>query len=129
MSNTDKDKPEWVSAEWYEPYHMCGTHHTRWGRYNGACTLPADPVRARENRWKFSRPLGCHWVPVGKPYRNRWSLAHVPDWFIDHDWTAPQRRAVRDDSRRAIAEYRATGEVDVIHSTEQHRHRTSYYWD
>lgn len=129
MSDTDKDKPQWVTAEWYEAYHMCGDHHTRWGRYEGSCTLPDEPVRMRENRWKYSRGLGCHWTPVDRPYRNRWSLAHVPRWFIDHVWTAPQRRAARDDSRRAIAEYRATGEVDVIHDTRQARHGAYWMWD
>ena len=128
MSNTDKDKPEWVQAEYFEPYHMCSAYSVRsWQKTNRPCDLPAEPVRKNgRSAWRIGT---CAWVPVDKPYRLRWSYRHVPRWFTDHVWIAPQRRAGRDDSRKAIAEYRATGEVDVIHDTRQARHGAHWLWD
>jgi hypothetical protein len=42
--------------------------------------------------------------------------------FINHLWTSRERQAVRLACRAAVQEHRATGTVDTIPSTRQHRH-------
>lgn len=52
-----------------------------------------------------------------------------PRLFVDLVEKSPTRARVRDDCRRAIAEYRATGQVDVIPPIDQHRHCAAWlYW-
>jgi hypothetical protein len=53
----------------------------------------------------------------------------VPRWFVHHVWTGAERAAVRDDCRRAAAEYHATREVDTMPSVRQHRHNAMWLWD
>lgn len=123
MSNTDKDMPYWVTAEWYEAHHTCREHTlTGWQRRVEPCNLPTEPVRQRKTLSAW-RTKSCFWVarwerrPVGVPDRET----------LREEWHCPQRRAVRDDSRKAIAEYRATGEVDTVHDIRQARHGVSWY--
>lgn len=128
MSRTDKDRPHWVSAEWWEPHHMCKEHtFSRWWTNTHTCDLPAEPSLKREPRhhWRSGIPRCCHWVPVWE----RRTMPSPPKWFVDHMWHNPQRRAVRDDSNRARAEYRATGTVDTVHDTRQAKNCAHwYYW-
>lgn len=120
MAHTDKDMPYWVTAEWYESYHMCslGT----WNRREEPCNLPTTPIRQRRtiSAW---RAKSCIWVACWERRR-----VSIPDReTLRTEWHCPQRRAVRDDSRRAIAEYRAAGEVDIVHDIRQARHGVSWY--
>lgn len=86
MSRTDKDKPWWVRAEYYEPYHYCGWRKVRkyvltdevwpWGqvkkrfvgyewKYFGDCELPETPVRQHPKRYGRKRnPALCGWNAV-----------------------------------------------------------------
>lgn len=115
MSRTDKDMPRWVTAEWYEPRHY-RCRHSRWPVGRRVCDLPAEPV---VNRGAKRR---CHWAPVWE-----WRFGPPPRWFVTLNYIGPTRCRVRDDCRKARAEHRATGEVDVIPPTTQHRHQA--YWD
>ncbi len=122
MARTVKDRPWWVQAEWWEPYHQRCAAVSRWGR---RCDLPARP-RLRRPDWYSRRvwPSGCFWAPVDE----RSPIAAPPRWFRDHRWTNVQRVAVRDLGRRAAAEYRATGQVDVDLPVGQHRHGARWDW-
>ena len=123
MSDTDKDQPYWVTAVWYEAQHTCGEHTiTGWQRRTEPCNLPAEPVRHRRDASAW-RTKSCVWVACWE--RHRWFRSPSKD-AVRVYWNGPQRRAVRDDSRTAIAEYRATGEVDVIHETRQARHGVTW---
>lgn len=51
-----------------------------------------------------------------------------PPWFVNHVWDAPERLAARVDCARAAAEYRATGEVDTVPTTRQHRQCAIWLW-
>lgn len=56
-------------------------------------------------------------------------MASAPKTFINHVWNGPMRRAARDDAREVIKEHRATGDIDTIMSTNQHRHCAAWlYW-
>lgn len=132
MSRTVKDKPWWVTASWWEPYHRdCpdDVPRSRWWPRRGEqrrCDLPARPV-IRHPDWVGRRRavVGCIWVPDGSgvhPFRP------VPKWFRDHRWNNPQRRAVRDVGRAAAAEYRADGHVDVEMPAGRHRHSARRSW-
>ncbi len=132
MSRTDKDMPYWVTAEWWEPEHWHCENVTPWLRQWGArgprraCDLPDQPVVAPPVRhtWRGRSMKTCTWVPDD----NRHPVGRAPRWYIHHTWTGPQRVKVRDRGRRAIAEYRATGEVDVELPRRQHRHGANWYW-
>lgn len=52
----------------------------------------------------------------------------APHWFRAHVWTRPDRRQVRDLSRAAIAEYRASKTVSVVMPTAQHRRCATWLW-
>ena len=119
MSDTDKDKPYWVTAEEYMPFHTCQSpYRTR------KCNLPAEPVR-RKRTWRTANREGCVWTPVW----DRHSMPAVPKWYVDHIYHNPQRRAARDNGRHAVAEYRATGTVDRVYGTDQARGAARwYYW-
>ena len=123
MSRTDKTDPWWVVAEWWEPCHdQCPEA----GRRVRECDLPAEPVvRHPGRRYRFGR--GCEWVPAW-PDRIRDVRTGPPAWFVDHVWTSRTRARVRDDCRRAVKEYRATGEVDVVPPVDQHRHGAAWLW-
>lgn len=47
---------------------------------------------------------------------------------MQHIYHDPQRTKVRDTCRRAIAEYRGTGEVDVMPPVDQGRNAAGMYW-
>lgn len=126
MSRTDKDTPYWVTATWWEPYHArCenGIRNYRIPRrHRDTCNLPAEPViqHYRTRTWR----TGCHWSPD-------WTRRHYPNPphdAIRQQWNGPERAAARDECRRAAAEYRATGTVDTIPTTRQHRHCTRWLW-
>lgn len=120
MSRTDKTDPHWVLAEWWKPRHS-GCQHADYGRGRRACDLPAEPLRQHPRR-----TLGttCYWWPGARD----WAGRGAPTWFVRLEFTGPERRRVRDELIRARQEYRATGEVDVIPSTTQHRHMARWDW-
>jgi hypothetical protein len=122
MSRTDKDVPRWVTARWWMPIHSCANHYS-FGhrRLPRVCNLPAEPV-VRWEPWGVSSD--CHWS-ASERYRG----GRPPKWFIDHVWNNRARARVRDQLRRARAEYRAAGEVDVVPDVDQHRHRAVWLWD
>lgn len=136
MSDTDKDKPDWVAAEVWEPVHYDCTHDVprrRWQRRIGPvrdCDLPERPTRIRPERlsWRTYRNPGCTWAPVEPHGRRPWYQT-APGWYRDHVWLQPERALVRVQLRRAVTEHRATGEVDVVPSVRQHRHNAPrLYW-
>lgn len=111
-----------------------------------ACDLPAAPrpgapgygrpaakpwARDEHGIWLYRgwRRSACRWdwVDVLRTSYRRY-FPGVPGWYIHHRWTGPQRVAVRDLGRRAVAEYRATGDVDVVMPTDQHHHSTVRDW-
>ncbi len=124
MSDTDKDKPYWVVAAWWESVHWgCPTDvHRR--RVVRDCDLPVGPVIHRPERLG-GRRAHCRWEP---DYRGP-VFRHVPRWYVNHVWNGPQRRTVRDTGRRAVAEFRATGAVDVEPPVGQHRHGARWLWE
>ncbi len=131
MSDTVKDKPWWVRADWWEPYHydcVNDVPRSRWWprrREVRGCDLPAGPVVRHPDHWiSRRRVIGCVWVPVSGDH----PVTGPPKWFRDNRWTNPQRRVVRDNGRRAVAEYRATGQVDVELPGGQHRHNALCDW-
>lgn len=63
MSRTDKDMPDWVTAEWWEIRHF-RCQHTLWHRR--PCDLPPAPRRQNPGRSRRA----CHWIPVTD--RCRW---------------------------------------------------------
>ena len=140
MSRTDKDVPYWVDAEYWEPYHYrCGnSYRTYWGVTSTPkereCNLPVDPPPIRQHR-EVKKKWGwreCYWEPAWAMRRDCHgrdrSRPHVPHWYVDHVGNAPSRVRLRDDCRQAAKEYRATGEVDIIPPTYQHRHCAMWLW-
>lgn len=115
MSRTDKDQPHWISDHYREVHAIpCIV-----GKKD--CSLPARP-----NSLIYRRFTACYWkvVPDWK-----WWMAPPPKWYRDHVWNNPQRVDKRDTLRKAIQEYRATGETDVETRNEQHRHSATWsYW-
>lgn len=88
------------------------------------CDLPAEPERRGYDRTaKYGRQGQCTWEPI-------WDRRGcVPKWFTDHVFHNPQRRALRDYSRRAAAEYRATREVELVEPDGRARHSAGWdYW-
>ncbi len=138
MSDTDKDKPWWTTATWWEPVHWCCDNDVprnwrAWRHQARDCDLPARPVRSRPERhtWRwYNRHQGsCTWWPVYERRRFRYKTGNPPRWYVHDVWTGVERASVRDDCRRAIAEYRADGRVDVEPSVRQHRHCAKRLWD
>lgn len=128
MSRTDNTDPLWVRAEWWEPRHfLCPrTCVSRWYR---DCDLPDEPVR--QHPQLVTHRAGdphCRWLPC---WTESWSWAKrgAPFWSWQPIYTGPERRRVRDQCRKAMQEYRGSGEVDIIPSTTQHRHVAAWdYW-
>jgi hypothetical protein len=136
MSDTDKDKPDWVTAEWWEPVHLHCEHDTTTYYRTVAkrsCDLPDRPVVTRDRprfiRWRLRSEPVCYWAPRWERPYHRYAFTNVPRWFVHHVWTGAERASVRDDCRRAATEYRATGEVDTVPSVRQHRHNAVWLWD
>jgi hypothetical protein len=135
MSDTDKDKPRYVVAEWWEPRHIGCQEAWPLRRWQGRipsdheCDLPSDPVVGYSRTWSLDS--GCHWVPAWPRRGDRFyrrPYPHPPRWFVRHVWWGPERVATRVDGRRAVAEYRATGDVDVEPRLYQHRHGARWQW-
>jgi hypothetical protein len=127
VSRTDKDLPWHLKARWWEPWHFGCENVTRLriGRARQAreCDLPAEPderlYRAHGRRYS------CLWHPV----TGQGPFGHVPHWYVQYVWTRPERQAARVACGRAVAEYRATGEVDTIPTVRQARNCTQWYWE
>lgn len=138
MSRTDKDQPLWVRAEWFEPRHRCGWHlryqldretgeFSRQGWEFDECDLLGGPVReVNHTTWWRDKPMRCRWMPV---WDRRRPGRGAPRWFVRLQFTGPGRAHVRADCRRATAEHRGCGEVEVIPPTTQHRHSARWDWD
>lgn len=137
MSRTDKDTPWWVIADEWSPVHYrCDQAiHSRWitrdDYYNRICDLPPEP-RIKDyhsDRRPRRTTKGCRWAPEWPKQRRSFGSWSVPKWFVNHVWNGPQRREARDDALLATKQYRATGDVDVVIPTEQHRHGAVWlYW-
>lgn len=140
MSRTDKDRPYWVDAEYWEPWHYrCGNpNFYYWGyvsrtRPERECDLPPVPLYSHYRNVSFRRNgyKRCGWVPVWEKHdehgRNR-PYPPIPKWFIDHVWNNPARVRTRDECRKAVKEYRANGEVDVEPTIDQHHHGAGWLW-
>lgn len=142
MSRTDKDMPLWVRARRWVPEHYA-CEHAEWRRGRRACDLPATPDRTKHNAqlrsrawyrfpgyWAKATP-NCFWSPdLRSIYPDRLSPgAAPPKWFVDHIGHNMERRRKRDECIQARKEHRATGDVDVVPTTLQHRHQASWlYW-
>ncbi len=138
MSDTDKDKPWWVTTEWWEPHHLWCEHDTdtakRWyTRRRRVCDLPDRPIPSRDrprlSGWRRRGDVHCYWWPTWHRNKFRYKVGNPPRWFVHHVWNGVERVSVRDDCRRAAAEYRATGDVDTEPSVRQHRHGAGWLWD
>jgi hypothetical protein len=127
MSRTDNTDPHWVRAIWWEPGHW-RCDKAPWFT-STPCDLPAEPVVAQQfsSRRLTRAHQHCIWVPTwdGMTAGGGWSS---PPWFNRIQFTAPERRRVRDQLIRARQEYRATGDVDIVVEAAQHRHRGSWDW-
>lgn len=130
MSRTDKDTPWWVVAEYWKPVHRFTCVTSRYGRRD--CDLPPEPLRRHRSAQPRFPKQQCHWMPEWPPDHISsypWSVGPAPRWFRDHVWRDPERALVRDQCILARKEYNGNGEVDVIPSTEQHRHCAAWlYW-
>lgn len=122
MSRTDHTEPWWVTAI------PVAVHTYACTARRISCDLAAAPnhralgaPRAYRRRCDGSR---CTWSLA-----RSWRPERAPRWFRDHIWTNPQRVAVRDQSRRALAEHRATGHIDTIVTTDQHHHGAGWTWN
>lgn len=136
VSDTDKDKPWWVTTTWWEPTHLwCENDNAkRWySRDRRVCDLPDRPVakrdRPRLSAWRRRNEVHCYWWPTWERTKFRYKTGNPPRWFVHDRWTGVERTSVRDDCRRAAAEYRAAGEVDTMPSVRQHRHCAGWLWD
>lgn len=126
MSRTDNTDPHWVRAIWWEPDHS-RCDKAPYFRTDRPCDLPPEPVVDFEHGRRFRVRGRCVWVPTWDSMTagGGWS---APPWFSRVEFTAPERRRVRDQLVRARQEYRATGDVDVVVETAQHRHRANWDW-
>lgn len=77
-----------------------------------------DDVSGRCSRWIEDRDRMPYTGPIGKTNRRTY-------------YSAPERAAVRGSLRRALTEYNATGDVDEVTPTSQHRHAMwgGGWWD
>lgn len=127
MSRTDKDLPYWLRCTWWEPQHS-GCRYAAFVR-GRSCDLPAEPVRQRPVRatWKTRTP-GCTWRPSGDHFGQCYRYAGAFRQFVTLEFTRPQRRRVRDELTRCRQEHRATGAVDTVVATAQHRHLARWDW-
>lgn len=123
LSRTDSTDPHWVRATWWEPRHWRCVR-APWLATDRPCDLPAEPV-VSANRPRFINRGSCIWIPSWDNCLGN----GVPHWFNRVYFTRPERARVRDQLCRARAEYRGTGEVDVICEAAQHRHQGRWlYW-
>lgn len=132
MSRTNKDKPIHARAAWWEPSHWrCENMPGSWRCWHEerACDLPAEPDPSMYDRTaKYGGRHGrCTWEPVWD--RHSYGRGCVPKWFTDYVFHNPQRRALRDYGREAVAEHRAGGEVDAVEPDGRARHSAGWeYW-
>lgn len=125
MSRTDKDVPNWVTAEFWRP-----NHHFRCqaGRPAGRpCTLPDNPVRQHPVRisWR-GRGSGCYWWPELR-YKGYTPSSQDRRWY----WWGPDRARVRDACHKAMQEYNGSGESEAEVPQWNHRHNPLHggWWD
>jgi hypothetical protein len=115
MSRTDKDAPDYARATWFEPWHFScdgDDNLPAWRRRTRrACDLPAEPRRKPVIQPGFaSGGRGCVWVPVSEIQR----CCSPTRETLRATWHGPIRARLRLDVRQAIAEHRATGQVEVV---------------
>lgn len=128
MSRTDKDKPYWVRAEWYEPYHYCGWRKVRkyvatdkplyWDKtrfekrfvgyawkYFGDCELPETPIVGVDmrNRRRNGSP-SCGWWPVRSDNERYFQTRGAPHkrFWRHSEFYGPQRMNERLAAREVI---------------------------
>lgn len=147
MSRTNKNKPVWVTAEWYEPFHGCGWYKVRkyvetdvplsWDKtrfekkfvgytweYRGDCDLPAEPIRSNKSLAWRNRKSGqlCTWDMIWPRDRYYGTRGVRKTAYCREGFHKPQRRAVRDASRKAVQ-----GDWEV--EFPDGRTRSSVRWD
>lgn len=145
MSRTDKDKPHWVRAEWYEPWHNCGWYRRRqyrdtdipfpWDKtrfqkewtgkyewfYKGDCDLPENPVCKHPGRYGRKRiPTLCSWSAEWTDTQVRYRK-HKREWRRS-EFHGPQRMNERLAEREAVK-----GNHEVEFPDGRGRH--SVLWD
>ena len=127
MSKTDKDKPHWVQAEWFEAYHFCQDYNARaWQKFARPCDLPPYPIRKRDHRYLGkNRTSRCEWFP--KTDINHHSVP--PKWFVNHVWLAPERVRQRDNIGEMKKEYRASRNIDYEFQNFHHRNNARWMWN
>lgn len=125
MSRTDNTDPHWVRAAWWEPCHW-SCQHAAFSR-GRECDLPPEPVVDRNHSKRFLIRGHCIWIPSWDGLTTGGGYS-APSWFCRAEFTAPERRRIRDQLVRARQEHRATGEVDVVVEAAQHRHRANWDW-
>jgi hypothetical protein len=138
MSRTDKDVPWWVATEWYEPDHngcqSAPSHVVRWTaspRESRVCDLPEVPTRHNPymRAWRGrKREMHCVWEaqwPWKARYRYGWGPTREDCRLV---WWGPDRRRIRDECRKAVQEYRGTGDVEIVVSTRHHTHSPAKGW-
>lgn len=131
MSRTDKDRPYWLEyGDWVEA-HIC---NRPWTQSWSNCDIPEFPpdkvIRPRTFGVMKSGWTWCAWERRSerKHYSNRYHIKNVPKWYVDHVYHNPMRRDNRDMGRRAVAEYRATGDIDAEFEVRQARNDAKWYW-
>lgn len=125
MARTDKDVPDWASAEWYEAYHGCREHgifrYWQIGLARHSCDLPDEPKIEHQNAKSRTH---CEWFP--KVQTN--PCGRAPKWYVDHVWTEPERVRVRDKLGETIKEYRANVDTENEFQNYHHRHSAKWLW-
>ena len=112
MSRTFKDRPWWMRATWWKPVHLSCPHDTTSWRRHGTrrdCDLPDRPIYSRDAPTAGvlrRRGLACYWWPDTPWFRCTCSYCHPR-------YPSRDRAALAAFGRRARAEHRATGTVDV----------------
>jgi hypothetical protein len=101
LSRTDHTEPWWVTAIPVADHaYACTARRT-------SCDLPVAPNHRDLGAPRaFRRP--CDASRCIRSLPRTWRPDPAPRWLHDHIWTNPPRVAVRDESRRALAEHRAT---------------------
>lgn len=136
MSRTDKDKPHWVRAQWYVPVHTyCQFDDVRWGWHRfpdgpRECNLPETPVYGdyKAPRWRNRTSWDCYWEAQW-PFCKRYCCTRGPKKSERSlGWWGPDRRLVRDQCRKALQEYRGSGDVEIVVSTQHHNHGPNKGW-
>jgi len=116
LSRTDKDKPWWLGDRFRADHYI-------------GCSIGRDPCDLPEKYLPYHRMRSrCTWEAVHHNGRYWWN-APPPKWYTDHHWQNPQRVQERDRSRKMIAEYRGSKEVETEIPSFQHRHGAAWdYW-